>query len=774
MEGSGKEGHKTHRRHRHGHEYGHESSGRHRHRRHRSKSRDGERRRQHHSSRDEHRSRSRHRHRDEPRRNRYERSRYRDRRSPSRRRDRSDDIRDPVTEHPQNDDSEYSMTGGAGPVGTLHDGHRKPDAPLPRDGNRPGSGSSGYQTSWQDLTPEPRSRSRSRGRRGRDSASGRRAPTPHRSARKSPKERSRTRSRSRRRKETPRPERKRSHTPHRSHRRKARRRSSSRQRDRSRTKQSDLRAGCVGESRSPTRQQKGPDGTPFGSLPKYKSKAGIAMGLGNHFMNTYRHIKAEHDAGHRTKGVIETALDEMRKKRADAKGKSDKQESGRTRERERVRKSEPERTRWAEGYPGKTRGEEWKPVAAETEASGHHRSAQDERRRRDRDGRRQREHEDWEKSCSVPLPEIRVEPPTSSASPTRQPTEAPCEVSSPTPPTSSLPPAPEPPNWHARPSPPPPIREVEYLEREASPPREPSVRGVDDASEGGAAASYYDETPRSPTPGSFEDREEMWREEHDEPLVRDGVGYPDTPPSPVMPSYPDTPRSPISGGFEDCEMKHEEEQPLAHDEMLYPDTPPSPIIPPYPDTPPSPVGSEGPSGSSSPIMSHAPRASSPLKRFTPAFWQSIPMPIPQQLAPPVPPPPGLPPLPTARPPNMAALLGDIRGPPKLRSVAASDRKDSSINPRAGRVVYDETAHSRDVEEHERAQARESDNQSPVRGSSAWSTAYSVSEEPDVRPEPNRAFRDELARKLGAGSGTFATGLRRGSDDSSLTGGSRRR
>jgi hypothetical protein len=121
---------------------------------------------------------------------------------------------------------------------------------------------------------------------------------------------------------------------------------------------------------------------------------------------------------------------------------------------------------------------------------------------------------------------------------------------------------------------------------------------------------------------------------------------------------------------------------------------------------------------------------------------------------------------------MAALLGDIRSPPKLRSVAASDRKDSSINPRAGRVIYNETAHSRDVEEHERDQARESDNQSPVRGSSAWSTVYSVNEEPDVRPEPNRAFRDALAKKLGAGIGTFATRLRRGSDDSSLTAGSR--
>ena len=32
-------------------------------------------------------------------------------------------------------------------------------------------------------------------------------------------------------------------------------------------------------------------------------------------MNTYRHIKAEHEAGYRSKGKLEKALDEMRKKK---------------------------------------------------------------------------------------------------------------------------------------------------------------------------------------------------------------------------------------------------------------------------------------------------------------------------------------------------------------------------------------------------------------------------------------------------------------------------
>jgi hypothetical protein len=133
------------------------------------------------------------------------------------------------------------------------------------------------------------------------------------------------------------------------------------------------------------------------------------------------------------------------------------------------------------------------------------------------------------------------------------------------------------------------------------------------------------------------------------------------------------------------------------------------------------------------------------------------------------------------------MLGAIRGPPKLRKVAASDKKDSSLNPKAGRVLHNESSHNHDAEEHERAQAREANNHSPVRGNSTWSTAYSLGEEPDARPEPNRAFKNKLseelnARNAGSSSGTNAPsmGPRRVSDDtdddddddSSLTAGSR--
>jgi hypothetical protein len=130
---------------------------------------------------------------------------------------------------------------------------------------------------------------------------------------------------------------------------------------------------------------------------------------------------------------------------------------------------------------------------------------------------------------------------------------------------------------------------------------------------------------------------------------------------------------------------------------------------------------------------------------------------------------------------MAALLGDIQGGARLRNVAESDKRDNSNNPRAGRVVYEETAHSHEVEEHERAQAREVNSQSPFRGNSAWSTALSANEEEDddddVRPGADKAFLNELAKTLygrgsGSGIGTSATGPRRGSDDISLIVGSR--
>ncbi|OWY44985.1 hypothetical protein AALT_g3850 [Alternaria alternata] len=309
-------------------------------------------------------------------------------------------------------------------------------------------------------------------------------------------------------------------------------------------------------------------------------------------------------------------------------------------------------------------------------------------------------------STLPPVPEIRPQPPTSARAPRRQPHPVVRESSHP-PTNRPAPPVPEPSHWqHPLPQRPLTIRK-ETLEHEVSSQRESAGRGVDDKSEIGSAASYYDQAPRSPMPGSYEEGVETEYEEDD--------------------------------------------QPENYNEVPYPDTPPSPVIPPYSDTLPSAVGSEDPSVSSSPIMSHTLRAASPSPRSTSAFLQSIQMPTPQQSVPPTPPPPPPPPPPSPPPPHPASPLPAVR-PPNNTGMAALF---GEING-AGRVVYEETAYSHDVEERERAQAREANNQSPSRGNSAWSTRISMDDEDDIQPVPNRAFQNDLAKALQArrsGSGS---------------------
>lgn len=60
-------------------------------------------------------------------------------------------------------------------------------------------------------------------------------------------------------------------------------------------------------------------------------------------------------------------------------------------------------------------------------------------------------------------------------------------------------------------------------------------------------------------------------------------------------------------------------------------------------------------------------------------------------------------------PNHAALFGQIQGKtPNLRKVRSRDKKDASTSDAAGHV-YQETAHSHDVEERERRQTWMSDD-----------------------------------------------------------------
>jgi hypothetical protein len=76
-------------------------------------------------------------------------------------------------------------------------------------------------------------------------------------------------------------------------------------------RQPNLQPARAGIPHSPSRRRFGPDGTtPFGELPKKTADVGLAA----HFRNTYRHIKAEHEAGYRSRSAIEKAVDGFRGK----------------------------------------------------------------------------------------------------------------------------------------------------------------------------------------------------------------------------------------------------------------------------------------------------------------------------------------------------------------------------------------------------------------------------------------------------------------------------
>ncbi|KAF2829665.1 hypothetical protein CC86DRAFT_403011 [Ophiobolus disseminans] len=105
-----------------------------------------------------------------------------------------------------------------------------------------------------------------------------------------------------------------------------------RSRTRSQPKRHSPRRSQARAPRSSTRRKTGPDGaTQFGDLPKKVAGVGLAA----HFLNTYRHIKAEHDSGHRSRSAVEKVVDGWR-------GKT----PGAVREAERLLKKEP---KWGDG-----------------------------------------------------------------------------------------------------------------------------------------------------------------------------------------------------------------------------------------------------------------------------------------------------------------------------------------------------------------------------------------------------------------------------------------
>ncbi|XP_014560164.1 hypothetical protein COCVIDRAFT_23645 [Bipolaris victoriae FI3] len=109
-----------------------------------------------------------------------------------------------------------------------------------------------------------------------------------------------------------------------------------------------------------------------------------------------------------------------------------------------------------------------------------------------------------------------------------------------------------------------------------------------------------------------------------------------------------------------------------------------------------------------------------------------------------PPPPPPPPVLRGASNGRAALLDSIQGGTEQLRVAFPNKKDKSTSSSTGRVLYDQTEHSREVEERELAQAEGSNDGR------------------DAQPEPNRAFRqdllDALQRRSTTGPGTIAHGL----------------
>ncbi|KAH7561859.1 hypothetical protein BM1_02963 [Bipolaris maydis] len=372
----------------------------------------------------------------------------------------------------------------------------------------------------------------------------------------------------------------------------------------------------VGASDPLPRQQRGPDGTPFGSLPKYKSKPGIAFGLGDHFINTYKHIKADYDAGYRSRGFIEKTLCEARKKRLEAKTREETMNHDWNREEtsrnNKVRK-QPEIDKRDKR---RIKVYEWKPRAIEAEALGRHHQSQKDRGRMGQDGE-QRWRVVGQKSRGASVPVIRIRPASPVGSPERT----------------------IPPGYRTRTVPKPSGRQKSQ------------VRSKRDMSQSGATSCDYQRSQEAPIP-----RDHDYEDNHH--------GYRPTYPQSI--TFDDPQRHGIASSYVDNQSS---------------------------------VKSEIASRAEPPIMSHAPS--------------------------PPPPPPVL----RAASNGRAALLDSIQGRIEQLRIANPNKKDKSAGSTVGGVLYEQTEHSQEVEERERAQAKGStDGQDP-------------------HPEPNRAFRQDLLDAL---------------------------
>lgn len=446
----------------------------------------------------------------------------------------------------------------------------------------------------------------------------------------------------------------------------------------------------------------GPDGTPFGSLPTQ----GKGVGLLAHATTMYRHIKAEQDAGHRSKGFAEKHIERLLQKSTENGGKGMVEE-----EELLIEKNRSSR----DGRSGRNGG----------------------RRRRHRS--KSRRGEEHSKVIDRPVHEPVQE---AGSSGVRQGTRAPSQSGRSV--QQSTPFVEQPPG-----SVPPPMQSSRQDDNSAFAPvleREEVVssRGADGAASvrvqpPAPPASVRE--PRAPTPsvrGAPSIREVGMgnaggsRSTSRVPTIR--VQSPTPPKQANSTQSPTPPVREIPSRFQSPEPEQWE--------------------------PAHPVRSPAPSQhvASPPPMSTPPPA---MPTPCPATPSVVDMPTPTvAVAPPMPPPPPPPPPHSsdARPsadPTRDAFLASIQLGVKLKKVNDEDRKDASAARKdEARIedatrqtpVYEETPHSHDVEALEHAQAVEEKERKQEEERAARTKTPFIAPQPRMKMPAN--FQDELAAKLG--------------------------
>lgn len=450
--------------------------------------------------------------------------------------------------------------------------------------------------------------------------------------------------------------------------------------------QSHRRRSIPKPGRSGVSQRHGPDDkTPFGELPKKAAGVGVAA----HFLNTYRHIKAEHDAGHRTRSVVEKTMDGWR-------GKTAKYgEAGKGREPEKSRKDDHKRSveRGDNGRSRKGNGnsEHGRSDRGQQESRHHHqRGDRDggEGRPRDVDregaqqdnGQRRPHNPDQRRGPASPYAPRNLSPHQSPPGNTQLPYR-------------SISGAPLTSGAH------------DSLSSRTPTPPEIHIQGATPPSN---TAPAWPPTPESfipPRPSSS-----SFRQAKSDSRPRSRGISPSTPESNKPGSRSTTPRS-VQRTRSQSRPRQRSPSRSSSRGRNHPPSPSRSISPPYPD-----------------------KSSDRDRSISPIHMPPPPAQVNSSIPPPPPAPPGNP-KPT---PGHAALFNRIQGNiPKLRKVRSSEKKDKSEAASAGQV-YEDTPHSRDVEERERGQ----------HSGRAWSDlASNVDVDGEGEARRRKRFEEELAAKF---------------------------